>query len=126
MKRRPKVLELALVLSLAAVGVGCMAELTDDTDTGSDPVCGDYGYGETTCDEVAANLDVCCTEGLEDQCGDVIISFENDCDGYYADDFDGMLDHCSCDDCEETESDECDEFRSCVSACGGDFYLPGQ
>lgn len=112
------------LFALAAVAAGCVDNNLDpfDTDTGDAPECGDYGYGETTCDEVADNLMVCCTEGLEDQCEVEATSYESAyCE---ADELAGILDHCSCDDCEETGSDECEEFRNCVKSCNGSSFLP--
>jgi len=119
---------IVFVLSLSAVAAlsaGCLTDRSQldpyDTDTGDGPECGDYGYGETTCDEVAENLMVCCTEGLEDQCSNEVEWYQINCE---MDELSGILDHCSCDDCDETGSEECEEFRNCVTACNGAGFLP--
>ena len=120
---------IVFVLSLAAVAAGlaagCLSNRSQldpyDTETGEAPECGDYGYGETTCDEVAEHLMVCCVESLEDMCEVEIISYQSHCE---MDELAGILDHCSCDDCEETGSEECEEFRSCIKACNGSSFLP--
>ncbi len=114
---------LILCGALAAIAAGAFSCATADDgsgiDTGEDPVCGDYGYGETTCEDIAANIMTCCDPGMTGACEENSYEASEQllCVNHLSD----VLDHCSCDDCAEHGDEACTEFVDCVSTCAG-FY----
>lgn len=111
----------AVTDSAALLALSCTEDDGDGYEGDPDPVCGDYGYGETTCEDVSDIIMRCSGDtelAAEDQS-----NWDFNCehgDGFFED---NVLAYCSCDDCDDPEGAACDEWRACMCACDADMYV---